>query len=114
MNEAFCDNMMGKRVSFDVQPYYCGSGTIQSIKPRRVKVTEFLPDRGRTVMEYECFDVSIAVDEGTSVGALSCGVPMQGTVRDMAGTSLPISGLSYGQVYRAVEKGQTIVQVRCG
>lgn len=113
-NGHFIQNMIGKTVSFDVQPYRHGKGTIAAIKAREVTVTRFQAPNGQTTMTYDVFDVTIDCEEGRSVGALWGGVPVQGTVRTMAGTQTQIVGVSYFDLYDAAEKGKIIVQVCCG
>lgn len=114
MNEAFAENMTGKTVSFDVQPYEHGRGTITKVTPRQVKAREFSAENGTKFVTYECFDLEIAVDEGSHTGALLCGVPVRDTVKSTAGQVRTVIGVSYGQLYRAVEKCELIVRVCCG
>ena len=114
LNEAFASNMTGKTVSFDVQPYERGTGIIRKLTERRVKTTKFCPHNGRMIVEYDCFDLEVEVTEGSSTGALWGGVPVNGTVKDKAGETAFITGVTYGQIYNAVTNGQTIVIARCG
>lgn len=113
-NDHFIENMTGKEVIFDVQPYEHGNGIITKMTPRMIKGREFCPHRGQMNIEYEVFDITIGVSEGRRVGALWGGVAVQGTIHDQAGKITHISGVTRGQIYQAVEKGQTIVIARCG
>src|SRR5687768_16646784 len=113
MNEAFATNMTGKEVSYDVQPYYRGRMLITKITPRTVKnVSGFDAEKGRTYTTYECFDVEGTVISGSETPALIGGVPISHKKTD--GQQVVVTGCSFGQVYRAVEKGETIVKVCCG
>ena len=114
MNGHFIENMTGKVISFDVQPYERGTGRIVKMTPRIIKTREHIPGRGTCLVEYEVFDIAVEVSEGRSVGALYGGVPLATTVRDTAGKTTHISGCSYGDIYHAVENGRTVVQARCG
>jgi hypothetical protein len=113
-NEAFIPNMTGKTVSFDVQPYERGTGTITKITGREIKTREFCPRRGRIDVTYECFDLEVEVETGSKTGALLSGVPVSGTVKDTAGKLAFITGVGYGQLRDAVVDGKTIVIARCG
>lgn len=114
LNEHFAENMLGKRVSFAVQPYSSGTGTIAKITPRMVEHKDFQSERGGVWVRYETYDLDIACEDGREVGALICGVPVRSTIDDLAGRTHSIAGVSRGQIYRAVEKGETIVIARCG
>jgi hypothetical protein len=109
INEAFCSNMTGKTVKYDVQPYYHGEMFITSVKPRLVKqVSGFDGEKGRTYTTYECFDIEGTVIEGSEVPSLIGGVPTK--VNDTKGHSVRVVGVTYGQLRRAVEDGATIVK----
>jgi hypothetical protein len=113
INEAFCTNMIGKEISYDVQPYYRGRMTITKCEPRLIKqVSGFDPEKGRTYTTYECFDVEGIVIEGSETPSLIAGVPQGHKVTN--GKNERIVGVTFGQLYRATEKGQTIVKVSCG
>lgn len=114
VNGHFAKNMTGKTVKFDVQPYERGTGIIKNMIERAVRVKEFCPRRGNVMVDYVTYDLEIEVIEGSATGALWGGVPVAGTVKDKAGTMTFISGVNYGVIYRAVEKGETIVIARCG
>jgi hypothetical protein len=114
MNEYFAENMMGKTVKYDVQPYSRGTGTIKSIGVRRIKASQWLMPYGRTNVEYEVFDLTLDVIEGSSTGALSAGVPVPGTVHSTNGKTESVTGVTYSDLYEAAEKGKTIVIARCG
>lgn len=114
INEAFIPNMTGKTVAFDVQPYRSGRGTIKTMTPRLVKHTEFVAGRGRQRVEYEVYDLEIAVETGCEVGALVCGVPVRDTMRSLGGQTTTLIGITYGEIYEAVEKNRTIVKAICG
>lgn len=114
LNGHFIENMTGKVISFDVQPYERGTGKIVKMTPRIIKVREHLPRRGTCLVEYEVYDIVVEVTEGRKVGALWGGVAVAGTVHDTAGKTAHISGCSHGDIYEATEKGRTIVQARCG
>ncbi len=114
LNEHFAKNMTGKTVSFDVQPYERGTGVIRSITERRIKTTDYCPRRGKMIVEYDTFDLDIEVTEGSATGALWGGVAVAGTVKDKVGQMTHIMGVNRGQIYAAVEKGETIVIARCG
>jgi hypothetical protein len=114
INEHFANNMTGKTVKFDVQPYERGTGVIKNIIERPIRVKDFCPNRGGIMVDYMTFDLEIEVSEGSKTGALYGGVPVRGTIKDIVGTMTFISGVSYGQIYRAVDKGETIVIARCG
>lgn len=113
-NEHFIENMIGKTISFDVQPYEHGTGVIQSMKPRMIKTNKFDRHYGNTNVEYEVFDINVLLEQGTKIGALYCGVPVQGSVKDTAGKTSTINGVTYGEVCDAVQKGRCIIQARCG
>lgn len=113
INEAFATNMTGKEVEYDVQPYYRGRMLITKVEPRLIKqVPEFHPEKGRTFVTYECFDIEGTVIKGSETPSLVAGVPTSHRVTD--GQTVRIVGVGYGQLYRAVEKGQTIVKASCG
>lgn len=113
MNEAFATNMTGKEIDFDVQPYSRGRMLITKVTPRTVKnASGFDIEKGRTYTTYECFDIEGTVIEGSETPALICGVPM--SHNKLNGKTHSVIGVSFGQLYRAVEKGQTIVKVCCG
>lgn len=114
MNGAFTKNMTGKIVKFDVQPYERGTGVIKAMRERTIKTRDFCPRRGNMNIEYICYDLEIEVTEGTATGALWGGVPVAGTIKDKAGKMTTIIGVNYGQIWSAVEKGETIVIARCG
>ena len=114
MNEYFAENMMGKTIRYDVQPYSRGTGVIKSIGVRRIKTSRWQMPYGRTNVEYEVFDLTVDVVEGSSTGALSAGVPVPGTVRDTAGKTESLTGVGYETLHDAVHKGTTIVIARCG
>lgn len=114
MNEAFIPNMTGKEISFDVQPYQRGKGIMSKITGRKITVSEFNSNQGRTLVTYEVFDVEVSVSEGRLNGALSCGVPVPGTIHDLAGKTVTLIGVDFGQIYRATSEGKTIVIARCG
>lgn len=112
-NGHFIENMTGKTVSFDVQPYEGGTGTIESMTPRMIDTVEYLPGRGKCAIRYECYDLAIRVTEGSKNGAFYCGVPVS-KAKDTAGQLAYISGIRYGQIERAVNHGETIIIARCG
>lgn len=114
LNGYFAANMTDKTVKFDVQPYERGTGIIRKITERRIKTTKFDSECGDMVVEYDTFDLTIEISEGSATGALWGGVPVAGTVKDRAGTTTHIMGVSAGQLRRAVNDGQTIVIARCG
>lgn len=114
MNGHFIENMTGKTVSFDVQPYERGTGKIVKMTPRIIKGREHLPGRGTCLVEYEVYDIEVDVAEGRKVGALWGGVAVSGTVHDTTGKTAHITGCSYGDIYQAAEKGRPIIQARCG
>lgn len=113
MNESFAQNMTGQTIAFDVQPYRSGKGTTTAVVPRRIKVAEFDPEKGRTLVEYEAFDVTVQVAEGREFGGFSCGVPIS-PARDLAGQTVQLVGVRYGDLLRAVRDARTIVIARCG
>lgn len=115
LSEHFCENMTGKTVEFDCQPYMNGKGTITKIDIRmveNVKVRD--PERGTMLVKYEVYDLEIACSEGTYVGARNAGVPSPSSIRDIAGTTERVTGVSYRQLYEACINGKTIVQAYCG
>ncbi|WLJ71080.1 hypothetical protein [Sphingomonas phage Kimi] len=114
INGHFAQNMTGKTVKFDVQPYERGTGVIKNMIERSIRVKDFCPRRGTVMVEYVTYDLEIEVVEGSKTGALYGGVPVKGTVKDAAGSMTFISGVNYGDIYRAVEKGETIIIARCG
>jgi hypothetical protein len=113
-NESFAANMVGKVVSFDVQPYEFGTGEIVAVREREVTVTQFMAPYGRTTLTYDTFDIDVKVSEGRKVGALYGGVAVQSTVKDTAGSVATISGVSYFDLHDAAIKGKRIIQARCG
>lgn len=114
MNESFADNMVGKTVKYDVQPYYRGEGVLTKVTPRIIKTSQYMLPYGRVEMTYECFDCEILVSAGSSTGALLAGVPLPGTIHDTKGKTETLIGVGYNQLWQAVDKGQTIVIARCG
>lgn len=114
LNEAFAKNMTDKTVKFDVQPYERGTGIVRKVTERRIKTTDFCPRRGKVIAEYDTFDIDVEVTEGSATGALWGGVPVAGTVKDKAGQMTHIMGVSYEQLRKAVNDGETIVIARCG
>lgn len=110
MNEAFATNMTGKEVNYDVQPYYRGKMLITKVTPRTVKnASGFDAEHGRTYTTYECFDIEGTVIEGSEGGNWG-----GGSCKKTTGQKVNVVGVSFGQLYRAVEKGQTIIKVCCG
>ena len=115
MNECFADNMLGKTVKFDVQPYSHGQGVLSKVTPRRIIVSnKFMLPYGQVVLTYEVFDLEVTVTSGTSVGALSAGVPVPGTIRKTDGKVEHLIGVSYEKLYDAVNRGFTIIIATCG
>ena len=115
INEAFAKNMTGKRIKFAEQPYASGEGTITHIECRKIEnVKTFDPRLGTVYQTYECFDLTIACDSGSHVGALIAGVPVRDTVKGMDGQSYTLVGCTFGEIYDAVEHGKGIVKARCG
>jgi len=113
INESFATNMVGKTIKYDVQPYYRGEMVITSVTPRLVRgVREFSVERGYTYVTYECFDVEGTVVKGSETPSLVCGVPQGNRVMD--GKTTRIVGCTFGDLYRATEKGTTIVKALCG
>lgn len=111
-NEYFAENMTGKTISFNVQPYRHGKAVITKITPRVVKVSEFEPRRGRVLVEYEVFDLELDMLEGKETRSLIGGVP-QGW-HDLAGKTETLTGITFSQLWEAAEKGVTIIQAICG
>jgi hypothetical protein len=107
-------SIIGKTVKFDVQPYERGTGIIRKASARRIKTNDYCPRRGYMLIEYDTFDLEIEVIEGSSTGALWGGVPVASTIKNKAGKMTHISGVSKGQIYNAIEEGETIVIARCG
>lgn len=112
-NEYFADNMIGKVVKFDVQPYNRGTMKLTSVRERDITVTEFNMERGQQTVTYSTFDIEGEVIEGSATGALWGGRPVSSKAM-VCGSTFSITGVSRGQIYRAVEKGETIVIARCG
>jgi hypothetical protein len=113
MNEHFVPNMTGKRVSFQVQPYEHGVGTLTKITPRKITTREFLPGRGRAEVTYEVFDLDVLVEEGAHCGAFYCGVPVSG-FKPTNGQTRRVTGVTYGEIVAAVNEDKTIIIARCG
>ena len=114
MNEYFAENMLGKIVKYDVQPYRRGTGTIKSIGVRRIKTKQHILPYGRVNIEYEVFDLILDVIDGSSTGALSAGVPVPGTIRSTTGKTESVTGVGYSDLYEATHNGRTIVISTCG
>lgn len=113
-NEHFIENMTGKTISFDVQPYERGTGKIAKMTPRMVEHVEYLPRRGKAIVKYEVYDIEVEVEAGSKTGALWGGVPVNGTVKDTAGKVAFVTGCTYDDIRLAATEGKTIVQARCG
>lgn len=113
LNEYFAENMTGKEIAFSVQPYRNGKGTITEVKPRIVKTREFTMPRGTCNVEYEVFDLTVTVSEGSEIGAFWGGVPVS-KPRDLAGQKTTLSGVTYGELSRAVKDKQPIIIAVCG
>jgi hypothetical protein len=116
MNESFIPNTVGKTVSFEVQPYRHGTGKVVAMRGRVITVSEFSRQKGRARVTYEVFDVDVLVSEGGEVGAFSCGVAVPGTGRDLAGRTVTLIGVDFGQVHAAAhaDNPQPIIIARCG
>ena len=114
MNDHFIENMIGQRISYDVQPYSRGTGVIAEMHPRIIKDRVWDGRKGRMNIEYEVYDIVVAVESGSHTGALTCGVPVPGTTRDEAGKKTTIIGVDYGQAHDAAVNGKTIIIARCG
>lgn len=113
-NEHFAINMVGKEISFDVQPYTHGRMKITDIIERDVTVREFNGRRGTQTVTYSVFDIVGEMIEGMNVGALIAGVPVHSTIKNITGKSYTLIGVTYGELWEAAEKGKTIVKVCCG
>ncbi|USM11503.1 hypothetical protein vBCbaSRXM_58 [Citromicrobium phage vB_CbaS-RXM] len=115
LNEAFPKNMIGKTVKFDVQPYSRGEGKIVVCEPRRIKNVRMIdPTHGTMLVEYDVYDIEVAVEEGSEVGALWGGVPVASTVRETKGRVVSVTGVTKRQLQSATAYGETIVIARCG
>jgi hypothetical protein len=113
LNDHFIENMIGKTLKFDMQPYERGVGTIKSMTPRIVKDKKFDSHYGYMLVEYEVYDVVISIDQGSSTGALLSCVPVRGTTRDTAGSEAHISA-TYGEINNAIQFDRVLIQARCG
>lgn len=115
LNEAFAKNTIGKTIKFDVQPYAHGEMVITKIIERKVEnVKIFDKEKGGMLVSYNVFDIEGEVIEGREVGALICGVPVQNTVKSLAGRTYRLVGVSRGKLYEAAWNGKEIVQICCG
>lgn len=115
LNEAFSTNVLGKQIAYDIQPYERAKGVIVGCTPRRIKgVKQHCPINGTMLVDYECFDLEVEVEEGSATGALWGGVPVSGTTKGIEGQKRSVTGVSYGQLRRAAFEGDTIVIARCG
>lgn len=117
MNESFAVNMVGKRMSFDVQPYARGIGVITKVAPRLVhKRNEWMLPYGRVNLVYEVFDVTLLVEQGSNTGALWGGVPVAGTTKSLKDNAYNITGMSYSDLHDATHAvdPRTYVSSSCG
>ena len=114
INEHFAKNMTGKTISYEFQPYERATGNIVKCTPRMIEnVSDFCPRRGRVYSSYEVFDLEIEIESGSRTGALWGGVAVQGTTRDLAGTTQRLTSCRYGELLDAVKNGEKIIKVAC-
>jgi len=112
INESFAQNITGKTISFQFQPYGGGTGKITKATPRLIEgVKDFCSLRGNVYSTYEVFDLEIEMDSGSWTGALWGGVAVQGTTRDLAGKTETLNSVRYGELRDAVVNGKTIIKV---
>lgn len=112
MNEAFTTNILGKTVSFDVQPYASGTGVIEKVDIRVIEHNERCPRRGSVWIKYEVYDLTVAVEKGREIRSLIAGVP-NGS-HNLDGQKYQVVGCDYSTVHRAIWSNETIVKATCG
>jgi hypothetical protein len=113
LSEHFAHNIFGKTVSYDIQPYEHGTGTIVGIKTREIKIKTWVPGYGTSWVTYEVFDLELELTSGSHQGAFWGGVAV-GKSRDLAGTRRFVNGVRRPQLGEAVFDNRTIVQATCG
>lgn len=112
INENFVQNITGKIISFEFQPYGGGTGKITKVTPRLIEgVKGFCPLRGNVYSTYEVYDLEIEMDSGSWTGALWGGMAVQGTTRDLAGKTETLNSVRYGELWDAVNKGKTVIKI---
>lgn len=109
-NEAFPKNIIGKTISFDVQPYAHGKMVIEEVSIRVIDFTENHPQYGRVNIKADVYDVVGTCTEGTEIGAFIAGVPVRDTVKSLKGCKYSLVGLSYKEIVNSYRDGKTIVK----
>lgn len=112
LNEAFVDNIIGKEIAFDIQPYTRGRGKIVAVAVRPFAHQERHALYGNVTIQGEVYDLEVEMTEGSHNGAFSCGVALS-PAKDISGQIERITGLSYEELRHGIT-GKTIVIARCG